>query len=89
MGTFGPLWNVFEAFLSVVIGLEGFEGMVIGWRKGVGRKRAVALVWDTIQRVIGRFWGLGVVHDALLRISVDLGSGKGSRSSVDGGIGRV
>ena len=36
LGTFRPLWNLFEAFLSVVVGLEGFEGMVIGWRKGVG-----------------------------------------------------
>jgi hypothetical protein len=33
---FGPLWNVFEAFLSVIVGLERFGGKVIGWRKGVG-----------------------------------------------------
>ena len=30
---FGPLWNVFEAFLSVMVGLERFGGKVIGWRK--------------------------------------------------------
>ena len=84
---FGPLWDVFEAFLSFVVSLERFGGKVIGWRKGVGRKRAVALVWDAIQRVVGRFWGLGVVHEAFLRVRVDLGSGRGSRSSVVGCIG--